>query len=393
MPLSDVAAGTHGLDLSKYALAPGTYTLYLKAIGKASLRNQMSAGVSYSVGDHPPQATLSVTPGSGIAPVTVTASTAGSSDPDGTAVTSSLDFGDGTKAVGPVATHTYAAAGNYQITATVTDPQGLSATAAATVNVAANKPPLAALALTPGSGIAPVTVTASTAGSSDPDGSVASSQIDFGDGTSAAGPTAAHAYAAPGSYTVTAKVTDNLGAISSISGTVSVTPAGVTVATPTSGSTSNSPVHVLASAASGNGISATWVYVDGVAMYKTNSASVDTSIPLSGGSHSMVVQAWDTKGTVLKAPVSLTVVATPKVVMTSPVNGARVSSPVHVVASASSGAPVSAMWIYLDSNVVYKTALAKIDTYITMPYGTHTITVKAWDATGALFKAAATVSR
>lgn len=477
MALADVPTGTHSFDLSKFSLAPGTYTLYVKAIGQASLRNQMSPGVTYSVGNRAPIAALTVTPGAGIAPVMVSASTAGSTDPDGSPVTSTIDFGDGAKASGPIATHTYSAAGNYTVTAVVTDPQGLSSSANAPVAVAANQPPLATLSLSPGNGVAPVTVTASTAGSSDPDGSIASSTIDFGDGTKAAGPTASHSYGVAGSYMVTANVTDNKGATSTTSGTVTVNAAGVTVVTPIAGTTTTSPVRVVASAASGNGISATWIYLDGVAVYKINSASVDASVAMPAGNHSMVVQAWDTKGTVFKAPVALTInappvaalsvtpsaayapmtvtastaastdltgtitgsvidfgdgtivagttashsystggvynvkatvtdsfgassststyvtVYAPKVTLTSPLNGSRVGQWTHVVASATSGAPVSAMWIYLDNDVVYKTNASSLDVYIKTPGGTHTLTVKAWDSTGTLFKAAATVTR
>lgn len=48
-------------------------------------------------------------------------------------------------------------------------------------------------------------------GSYDPDGTIVSYGWTFGDGTSATGPTPAHAYATPGTYVVTLTVTDNQG--------------------------------------------------------------------------------------------------------------------------------------------------------------------------------------
>jgi 6-phosphogluconolactonase (cycloisomerase 2 family) len=86
-----------------------------------------------------------------------------------------------------------------------------------------NKPFPFGLAVTPNQGpTATLTATAASAGnptslsgagSTDPDGSVASYAWDFGDGTTATTDTPAtqHTYAQPGSYTVTLTVTDNEG--------------------------------------------------------------------------------------------------------------------------------------------------------------------------------------
>jgi len=50
----------------------------------------------------------------------------GSTDPDGDALTYAWDFGDGEGAVGVLPTHVYADNGEYTVTLTVTDPDGLS---------------------------------------------------------------------------------------------------------------------------------------------------------------------------------------------------------------------------------------------------------------------------
>jgi PKD repeat protein len=56
----------------------------------------------------------------------------------------------------------------------------------------------------------------------DPDGSIVSYKWQFGDGTKGSGPTPAHAYAAPGVYTVILTVTDNSGATGTSATTVTV---------------------------------------------------------------------------------------------------------------------------------------------------------------------------
>jgi hypothetical protein len=50
MTLPDVPAGAHSLDLSSYHFAQGSYSLYVKAVGKPSFKNQMSNRVNYSPG-------------------------------------------------------------------------------------------------------------------------------------------------------------------------------------------------------------------------------------------------------------------------------------------------------------------------------------------------------
>ncbi len=48
MPLVDQTVGTHALDMCGYSLASGNYKLFVQAIGKPSLKNQISASVAYS---------------------------------------------------------------------------------------------------------------------------------------------------------------------------------------------------------------------------------------------------------------------------------------------------------------------------------------------------------
>ncbi|WP_405218042.1 PKD domain-containing protein [Agrococcus sp. Ld7] len=73
--------------------------------------------------------------------LSVSVTGAASSDPDGTVVGHAWQFGDGTGAAGPTATHTYAAAGTYTITLTVTDDGGATASATRSVTVSSPPPP------------------------------------------------------------------------------------------------------------------------------------------------------------------------------------------------------------------------------------------------------------
>jgi hypothetical protein len=75
-------------------------------------------------------------PKTGTAPLRVTFTSA-SSDPDGDQLLSVWDFGDGVKAGGETATHTYTQPGTYNATITVKDPGGKSATATVQIVVKA----------------------------------------------------------------------------------------------------------------------------------------------------------------------------------------------------------------------------------------------------------------
>jgi PKD repeat protein len=89
--------------------------------------------------DSPPVARLTLSPTSGIAPLTVTANASASTDSDATPIaTYTFNWGDGTS-TGPqslaTATHTYTTIGSFTVTVTVTDTANLSDTATQKVNV------------------------------------------------------------------------------------------------------------------------------------------------------------------------------------------------------------------------------------------------------------------
>jgi hypothetical protein len=86
--------------------------------------------------------------------------------------------------------------------------------------------------------------------------------------------------------------------------------AGVTVSSPAAGSTAGSPVHFVASATSTHPITAMRIYVDNLSVYLVSASSLNTSVTMSAGTHSVVVQAWDSTGAFFKTPLSLTVSGT-----------------------------------------------------------------------------------
>jgi len=88
-------------------------------------------------------------------------------------------------------------------------------------------------------------------------------------------------------------------------------------------------------------------------------------------------------GALVIATTLVSIVFGQSVSMTSPSNGATVVSPVHMSASASGGKyAVSAVWIYVDNQPVYKTASSSVDADIPLSAGSHHIVPVAWNAIG-----------
>ena len=107
--------------------APGHYTVLLNAIDTGGLMSTtVSASVNVLAPDDPPVAALAVTQIASPA-LTVRADASGSTDTDATPIARyQFDFGDGTPvdttaAPTAIAQHTYATAGHYTVTLTVTD--------------------------------------------------------------------------------------------------------------------------------------------------------------------------------------------------------------------------------------------------------------------------------
>ncbi|MFE3927232.1 PQQ-dependent sugar dehydrogenase [Streptomyces sp. YIM B13508] len=84
------------------------------------------------------QATADIT--SGVAPLEVAFSSAGTTDPDGDTLSYAWTFGDGATSTAADPSHTYTANGQYTATVKVTDPSGRSATASVRITVGNTAP-------------------------------------------------------------------------------------------------------------------------------------------------------------------------------------------------------------------------------------------------------------
>ncbi|GAA1964306.1 hypothetical protein GCM10009817_00040 [Terrabacter lapilli] len=296
----------------------------------------------------PPTASLTVSPSTGTAPLLVTADASQSSDPQGQPLSYAFDFGDGTTvAASGVATadHTYATAGSYTVSVTVSDTSGLTDTTTRQVSATAPvRPPTAGLSVTPTTGTAPLGVSADASASADPQGQSLSYAFAWGDGATtaaSAAATATHTYTTAGTYTVTLTVANTSGLTATATQAVTVSapvqpPTASLSVTPSSGT---APVSVSADASGssdpqGQSLTYGFDWGDGATTATSPTARASHTYA-TAGTYTVAVVVTNTSGQTARATRSVTVTAAqpPTAVLTvTPSTG---PAPVTVTADAS----------------------------------------------------------
>jgi|GEM_PF-1065875 len=133
--VTDFMDGADGADGPVEFLTGPDGRVYLISIYTGDVRR-----INYTLGNRLPQASIAATPTSGLAPLNVSFSSAGSSDPDGNPLSYLWNFGDNTTSALANPSHTYTANGTYTAILTVFDGQGGQQTKNVTVNVGNRAP-------------------------------------------------------------------------------------------------------------------------------------------------------------------------------------------------------------------------------------------------------------
>ncbi|MFQ5711223.1 MAG: PKD domain-containing protein [Candidatus Geothermarchaeales archaeon] len=216
----DGAAGT-GVNPTHTYTSPGTYTVKLTVMDDrgATASDETKATISPPP-NKPPEADFTYTPTEPTTADTVEFTDA-SNDPDGSIVSWLWDFGDGSTSTDQNPKHRYGDDGAYTVKLTVTDDDGASDAVSKQVNVL-NIEPDASFAYSPEKPTDLDDVKFMDQ-SNDPDGAIASWLWDFGDGSTSTDQNPTHKYADDGAYTAVLKVTDDDGASSTYSKTITVT--------------------------------------------------------------------------------------------------------------------------------------------------------------------------
>ncbi len=328
-----------------------------------------------------------------------------SADPDGTIVGFAWSEGGVALGTGTVLNHNFTV-GTHTVTLTVTDNGGATAADTVVVTISPNQPPVSAAG--PDQTITDVddngteSVTLDGSGSSDPDGTLVSfawSEAGLPLGTGAV----LIQLFAVGTHTVTLTVTDNGGATSAASLTVTILPAPppdttppvVSVTSPLEGAVVSGIVTITATATDDVAVTQVEFLVDGIVI------ATDAAAPYSAawdvdqvavGVYILTARATDSSNNVgTSAPVTVTKegpppdIDPPVVSITSPAEGATVNGVVTITATATDNVSVTQVEFLVDGVVLATDTAAPYSANWDSDQaalGAHVLTARATDPTG-----------
>ena len=157
----------------------------------------------------------------------------------------------------------------------------------------------------------------------------------------------------------------------------------VNIATPFANSAVASPVHIVAGVSNSSPVQKMQIFVDGSLKYQVSGNSVNTSLAMALGSHSVVVQSWDTTGGIHKR--GITVKVQPQaVIVNNPAPSAVVPPTVPISATAGGQKAINRMQLYVDGSSVYVHSGNSLNMSVPLRSGAHTLAVEATDTSGNL---------
>jgi len=199
----------------------GNYTVTLTITDNDDATNSTTKTVPVS--NLPPEANFSFYPTNPTAADSISFNDT-STDPDGTIINWTWDFGDGNTSSTQNTTHSYADNGTYLVTLTVMDDDTSYDTITKQISIS-NIEPVANFTFSPSNPDTSQTIMFNDT-STDPDGSIVSWFWDFGDGNTSLTQNTTHSYADNGSFLVTLQIQDNDGAIDSTSEIITISNLG-----------------------------------------------------------------------------------------------------------------------------------------------------------------------
>jgi len=127
------------------------------------------------------------------------------------------------------------------------------------------------------------------------------------------------------------------------------------------------------------------LYVDGNSKYQASGNTLQASVSLSAGGHTLAVEAADSSGNLATNQFSVTS-ASPNVKILSPAANSTFYSPMYVSALATDPTPVKGIQVYMDGTLLYEVTGTGIQNSIPVSIGKRSVTVQEWNSSGASYK-------
>lgn len=188
-----------------------------------------------------------------------------------------------------------------------------------------------------------------------------------------------------GKHFVTVQSWDTAGGIHKRSIYVNVQPEAVVVSKPAPGSVVGSSVQVGAVAGGEADVSKMQLYLDGNSRFESDGDTLNTSLALSPGSHTVSVEGSYGSGKLVTNIFPLTS-AIPAVTILSPAPNASFYSPMYVSATTIDPTPVTAMQVYVDDQLTYQVSGTGVQAWLPLATGQHRVVVQEWNTSGATYK-------
>jgi hypothetical protein len=175
------------------------------------------------------------------------------------------------------------------------------------------------------------------------------------------------------------------------------------ICSPVNNATVSSPITVQSAAQMANAVKYSQIWLDGVMKYQVASASINTSLTATAGTHRLTVQSADVTNIITKQTIYVTVPTSspsctlsttdPSVTICTPTPNATVKSPIAIVGGTTdSAATVTNMFIWVDGVKQWTGTGGSVNTSLPLATGTHRLTLQAKDSAGHYFQSTVNIT-
>ncbi|HZR64581.1 MAG TPA: alkaline phosphatase family protein [Terriglobales bacterium] len=194
-----------------------------------------------------------------------------------------------------------------------------------------------------------------------------------------------------GKHYVVVQSWDTAGGIHKRGMNLSVEPEAVVVTKPSPASVVAHTVQIGATASGRDAVTKMQVYLDGDSQFQSSGNSLNTSLPLSSGNHTIAVQASVGSGNLITNKFSVTA-ASPSISIISPAANSSFHSPMQISTLAIDPTPITSTQVYVDNQLAYQVSGIGVQASLQLSVGTHSIVVQEWNAAGVTYKKAINVN-